>query len=137
MQMTFPIVYKVVSEEDPTHIVGEIIRKDKNVAITKIDPNASDGPFAFIAGRRLGKTELDEKITEMYLKERVIDPHYQGIALYLKGKRMEYWDLWDLIEADNGISSRDKFAIYREDEWERIVNGDNRREPDIPVLEEK
>ena len=120
--MNYPIIYKVVSEENPTHVVGEIIRKDKNTAITKIDPNVKDGPFAFIAGRKTGRLELDEKITEMYLRERVIDPHYQGIALYLQGRGMKYWDLWDLIEADKGLSNRDKFAIYREDEWEQIIN---------------
>ena len=58
--MDYPIIYKVVSEENPTHVVGEIIRKDKNTAITKIKPNVKDGPFAFISGSLIGRNKLLE-----------------------------------------------------------------------------
>ncbi len=113
-RMEFPIIYKVVSREDPTYAVGEVIRTQENKAHMKIYPNTEGGPFAFIYCREKGQYEIPEVATEMLLKERVIDPHYQGIGLFLREKGLKYWDLWTLIEMDKGICSRDRFMIIRE-----------------------
>ena len=111
----YPIVYKVVDRNNPMHIVGEVIRTGQNEAHMKIYPDVKDGPFAFISCRERGQYTIDEKATEMILRERVIDPHYQGIGWYLREKGLEYWDLWTLIEMDKGICSRDRFMIVKEE----------------------
>ncbi len=110
----YPIIYKVVSREDPTYVVGEVIRTEENKAHMKIYPDTEGGPFAFIYCREEGQYEIGEKATEMLLRERVIDPHYQGIGWYLREKGLKYWDLWTLIEMDKGICSRDRFMIIKE-----------------------
>jgi len=113
--MEFPIIYKVVDRDDPSYAVGEIIRTRENAAHIKIYPDTEGGPFAFILCREKKQYEINEKCTEMLLRERVIDPHYQGIGLFLRERGLKYWDLWTLIEMDQGICSRDRFMIIREE----------------------
>ena len=116
MKKNFPIIYKVVLEEDHRIVVGEIIRKNEKEAITKINSNNNDAPAMFILAKQMGKTELNEKLTSAFLKDRIIDPGYQGLYLYLKEKKLPCWDLWALIETDKGICNKDKYAIYEESE---------------------
>lgn len=112
----FPIVYKVVLEEDHSVVVGEVVRINEKDAVTKIHPDFKSAPAMFIVAKEMGRSELDTKLTAAFLKDRVIDPGYQGLYLYLKEKNLPCWDLWDMIDIDKGVCPKDRFAIYKESE---------------------